>query len=85
MLKMKFFIPYLTQADIYLMHAQGTDNFAYFKKCHAYETALDLMAEGIFISVNCWLMWQESLKIINGDMPMAGYTFLENFVTSSSA
>lgn len=34
--------------DIYLMHAQGADNFAYFKKCHAYETALELMAEGKF-------------------------------------
>lgn len=34
--------------DIYLMHAQGTDNFAYFKKCCAYETALELMAEGKF-------------------------------------
>ncbi len=43
-----FFIPYLTQADIYLMHAQGADNFAYFKNCRAYETALELMAEGKF-------------------------------------
>lgn len=34
--------------DIYLMHAQGADNFAYFKKCHAYETALEMMAEGKF-------------------------------------
>ena len=34
--------------DVYLMHAQGTDNFAFFKKCHAYETALELMAEGKF-------------------------------------
>lgn len=34
--------------DIYLMHAQGVDNFAYFKKCRAYETALELMAEGKF-------------------------------------
>ena len=34
--------------DIYLMHAQGADNFAYFKKHHAYETALELMAEGKF-------------------------------------
>lgn len=30
------------------MHAQGKDNFAYFKKCRAYETALELMAEGKF-------------------------------------
>ena len=34
--------------DVYLMHAQGADNFAFFKKCHAYETALELMAEGKF-------------------------------------
>ncbi len=34
--------------DIYLMHAQGTDNFAYFKKCRAYETAMELMEEGKF-------------------------------------
>ena len=34
--------------DLYLMHAQGADNFAYFKKCRAYETALELMAEGKF-------------------------------------
>ncbi|MDE7446095.1 MAG: aldo/keto reductase [Lachnospiraceae bacterium] len=34
--------------DIYLMHAQGADKFAYFKKCHAYETALELMAERKF-------------------------------------
>ena len=32
--------------DFYLMHAQGVDNFAYFKKCRAYETALELKAEG---------------------------------------
>lgn len=31
--------------DIYLMHAQGADSFAYFKKHHAYETALELMPE----------------------------------------
>lgn len=34
--------------DIYLMHAQGADNFAYFKKRRAYETALELMEEGKF-------------------------------------
>ncbi len=34
--------------DFYLMHAQGKDNFAHFKKCHAYETALELKAEGKF-------------------------------------
>ena len=32
--------------DFYLMHAQGASNFAYFKKCRAYETALELQAEG---------------------------------------
>ncbi len=32
--------------DFYLMHAQGAENFAYFKKCRAYETALELKAEG---------------------------------------
>ena len=32
--------------DFYLMHAQGADNFNYFKKCQAYETALELKAEG---------------------------------------
>ncbi|HIS48910.1 MAG TPA: aldo/keto reductase [Candidatus Gallacutalibacter pullistercoris] len=32
--------------DFYLMHAQGADNFNYFKKCRAYETALELKAEG---------------------------------------
>lgn len=32
--------------DFYLMHAQGSDNFAFFKKCRAYETALELKAEG---------------------------------------
>ncbi len=34
--------------DFYLMHAQGAENFAYFKKCRAYETALELQAEGKF-------------------------------------
>ena len=34
--------------DFYLMHAQCIDTFAYFKKHHAYETALELMAEGKF-------------------------------------
>lgn len=34
--------------DFYLMHAQSAENFAYFKKHHAYETALELMAEGKF-------------------------------------
>jgi hypothetical protein len=32
--------------DFYLMHAQSEDNFAYFKKCRAYETALELKEEG---------------------------------------
>lgn len=32
--------------DFYLMHAQSKDIFAHFKKCHAYETALELKAEG---------------------------------------
>ena len=34
--------------DFYLMHAQSAENFAYFKKHHAYETALELMTEGKF-------------------------------------
>ena len=34
--------------DFYLMHAQGAENFAYFKRCRAYETALELKAEGKF-------------------------------------
>ena len=34
--------------DFYLMHAQGAESFAYFKKCRAYETALALKAEGKF-------------------------------------
>lgn len=32
--------------DFYLMHAQSVENFAFFKKCRAYETALKLKAEG---------------------------------------
>ena len=32
--------------DFYLMHAQSAENFAFFKKCRAYETALELKAEG---------------------------------------
>lgn len=32
--------------DFYLMHAQGVENFDFFKKCRAYETALELKAEG---------------------------------------
>ena len=32
--------------DFYLMHAQNAENFAFFKKCKAYETALELKAEG---------------------------------------
>ena len=34
--------------DFYLMHAQSADIFAKFKRCRAYETALELMAEGKF-------------------------------------
>lgn len=34
--------------DIYLMHAQGADSFAYFKEHNAYETALEMMKEGKF-------------------------------------
>ena len=34
--------------DFYLMHAQGAENFAFFKRCRAYETALELKAEGKF-------------------------------------
>ncbi len=32
--------------DYYLMHAQGADNYPKFKRCRAYETALELKAEG---------------------------------------
>ena len=32
--------------DFYLMHAQGVENFAFFKRCRAYETALELKSEG---------------------------------------
>jgi len=32
--------------DYYLMHAQSSDIFAKFKKCKAYETALELKSEG---------------------------------------
>ena len=34
--------------DFYLMHAQSEEFFAKFKKCKAYETALELKAEGKF-------------------------------------
>ena len=34
--------------DFYLMHAQNAENFAFFKRCRAYETALELKAEGKF-------------------------------------
>ena len=32
--------------DFYLMHAQSVENFEHFKRCRAYETALELKAEG---------------------------------------
>lgn len=32
--------------DFYLMHAQGTGNYDFYKQCLAYETALELKAEG---------------------------------------
>lgn len=32
--------------DFYLMHAQSTENFAHFKKCRAYEQALEFKKEG---------------------------------------
>ena len=32
--------------DFYLMHAQDAENFEFFKKCRAYETAFDLKKEG---------------------------------------
>lgn len=32
--------------DYYLMHAQGADNFSFFKNCNAYETAFALKEEG---------------------------------------
>lgn len=32
--------------DFYLMHAQSVENFDFFKRCRAYETALELKAEG---------------------------------------
>ena len=32
--------------DFYLMHAQGSTNYQYFKDCRAYETAFQLKAEG---------------------------------------
>ena len=36
----------VTYFDYYLMHAQGAETFAFFKKCQAYETAFELKAEG---------------------------------------
>lgn len=36
----------VTYFDFYLMHAQSADSFAHFKKCHAYETAMELKKEG---------------------------------------
>ena len=38
----------VTYFDFYLMHAQNAETFAYFKKCRAYETALELQKEGKF-------------------------------------
>ncbi len=32
--------------DFYLMHAQNRENFVHYKNCRAYETALELKAEG---------------------------------------
>ncbi|MBQ9267197.1 MAG: aldo/keto reductase [Clostridia bacterium] len=32
--------------DYYLMHAQDRDNYKHFQKCHAYEVAQELKAEG---------------------------------------
>ncbi len=32
--------------DFYLMHAQSKENFAHFKRCRAYEQALEFKAEG---------------------------------------
>lgn len=32
--------------DYYLMHAQGAENFKFFKQCRAYETAFELKKEG---------------------------------------
>ena len=37
--------------DFYLMHAQGKENFSYFKKFHAYEHALKFLEEGLSILV----------------------------------
>ena len=34
--------------DFYLMHAQNAESFEFFKKCKAYETALELQKEGKF-------------------------------------
>lgn len=34
--------------DFYLMHAQNAENFAFFRKCRAYETALEMKEEGKF-------------------------------------
>ena len=34
--------------DFYLMHAQNAENFEFFKRCKAYETALELKEEGKF-------------------------------------
>ena len=34
--------------DFYLMHAQNAETYAYFKRCKAYETALELQKEGKF-------------------------------------
>ena len=32
--------------DFYLMHAQSAENFGHYKRCRAYETALELKKEG---------------------------------------
>lgn len=39
--------------DYYLMHAQGAENYGFFKQCRAYETAFALKEEGK-IRQTCW-------------------------------
>ena len=46
--------------DVYLMHAQNAAEFEKYKKCHAYETALQLKEEGSTI----WITRIRPLRLV---------------------
>ena len=56
--------------DFYLMHSQSKDKFEYFKRCRAYEQALELKAEGKIKHFGISLQAEDNLATMRNFTPL---------------